>query len=283
MNANCLKLIVLALLFVLPVTVLAAPPKKGDNKNNSQEKKDDAKVKQQTEEAQRAQREVQEESKHLADAEKDLATARAKLKSAAKSELDARDSVAAKQERLVGMDKATTDQAGTKAAYEAVANPILASLKDTAAYKAAKVKAEAAIVEMRTIQSNSELSAAEKRQREATASSQALGVGELERNTINADKKAVALKEKYDAAQARIAELRQKIKTAVDADSSVKAAHQDTNKAKEVVEVGVTRVASASKKLAASRAKLNREAQDVNQAKAADKANDDKGKNNKKK
>ena len=283
MNANCLKLIVLAVLIALPAVVWAAPPKKGDNKNSAQEKKDDAKVKQQTEEAQKAQRELQEDNKHLADAEKDLATARAKLKSTARSEVEARDSVAAKQERLVGMDKATTDQAATKAAYEAVANPILSSLKDTGAYKAAKVKAEAAIVEMRTIQSNAALSAAEKRQRETTASSQALGVGELERNTINADKTAVALKEKYDAAQGRVAELRQKIKVAVDADSSVKAAHQDTSKAKEVVAVAETRVAAASKKLAASRAKLSRETQDVAQAKVADKANDNKGKNDKKK
>ena len=86
-----------------------------------------------------------------------------------------------------------------------------------------------------------------------------------------------------DAAQGRVAELRQKIKVAVDADSSVKAAHQDTSKAKEVVAVAETRVAAASKKLAASRAKLSRETQDVAQAKVADKANDNKGKNDKKK
>ncbi len=282
MNAICLKLILLAVLVSLPVAVCAAPPKKGDN-NSAQEKKDDAKIKQQTEEAQRAQREAQEESKHLADAEKDLANARAKLKSAAKSEEDARDSVGAKQERLVGMDKATADQGASKTAYEAVATPILASLKETAAYKATKLKAESAIVESRKIQSNTELSAAEKRQKEVAATNQALAVGELERNTIQADAKARALKEKYDAAQARIAELRKKIKEAVDADSSVKAAHQTLNKAKESAEAAQIRVAAAAKKVAAARAKLNREAQDVSQAKAADKANDNKGKNDKKK
>lgn len=252
-----------------------------DQKSNAQEKKDDARVKQQAEEAQRVQKQLQEEQKDLTDAEKELAQAQAKLKASGRDEEATRDRVEAAQGRTIGIDRALQTQAEAKKSYDAAANPILTTLKESPAYKAAKAQAEKGHEELKRIAAMKELSGDERRRLEAAANLKALAVANLEQETLLSHPEVVALKEKQDAAAKHVQELRGRIKTAVDKDSTVKAAHESTNKARDGVEAAQRHVVQLRSKVAATRAKLAKEANDVAKAKAADKANDNKKPNNK--
>ncbi len=266
----------------LALTAPAIADNKNNNKNSAQEKKDDARVKAEQQDLQKAKQDAEREEQHLRAAQKDLAEAQAKVKAAGRAEQEARESIEAKQERVVGIDKALAKQEDAKKAYELAAQPVIATLKDSPTYKTIKARAEAAHEELKKIRSNSDLSYEERRRLEAAASQRALAASDAERTALNANPTVKPLKEKLDAAQEVVAELRAKIKAVVDADPSVKSAHQHTEKAREVVEAAQAKVNQASQKAGAARAKYAKEAGDVSRAVAADRANDNKGKSNNK-
>lgn len=274
-------LVVIALALVGTSEALAYAPKKGKT-NSAQEKKDDAKVKQQTEEAQRVQKQLQDEMKNLNDAERKLAQAQAKLKSEGNEERSTRERVEQTQGRSLGIDKSLEQQSAAKKAYEEASEPILKTLKESAAYKSAKVRSEKGHEELKKIRSMEGLSFDDRKRMEAAATANALAMANVEKEALQADPKVMSLKEKYDDAAERVAQLRGRIKQMVDSDSAVKTAHQSTNKARESVEAEERHVAQLRQKVAATRAKLARETQDVAQAKAADKANDNKNNGKKK-
>lgn len=252
-----------------------------NGKNSAQEKKDDAKVKEQTQQAQKAQDELKNELQDLNKAENELAQAMAKVKAAGQKEQGVRDRVSAKHERVVGIDKALSVQEAAKKAYEEIADPLLAKLKETAAYKGAKTRVEAGHAELKKIRGTEGLSFEERKRLEAAASANALAVANLEKEALQGDPKAIALKEKHDAAAKHVADLRAKIKSEVDRDSEVRAAEQETQKARQVVETAQAKVNKERHTVEQARAKLAKEARDVAAAKAADKANDNKKSNNK--
>lgn len=275
---------------LLPLTlgVVASPcvawaDQKKSNKNSAQEKKDDARIKQQTEEAQRAQKELQSEERELADAEKDLTQVQAALKNAGREEEATRDRVETAQGRTIGIDRAIREQTEAKKSFDAAAAPVLAALKDSAAYKAAKTRAEKGHQELKQIAAQTELTAEERRRREAAANADALAIANLEKETLDGHADIKALKTNADEAAQRVQELRSRIKSAVDKDSTVRAARDATSKAHDVVEAAQRRVAQQRAKVANTRTKLAKESGDVAQAKAADKANDNKKPNNKNK
>lgn len=249
--------------------------------NSAQEKKDDAKVKAEQQDLQRAKQDLEKEEKDLREAQRHLADAQAKVKAAGRAEQDARESAEAKHGRAHGLDKALADQEEARKAYDALATPLLATIKESPVYKTAKARAEAAHEELKKIRANSELSYDEKRRLEASASQRALATTDIERDALNADPKIKPVKEKLDFTLHKVADIRGKIKSLVDQDSAVKSAHANTEKARTEVESAQARVNQESQKVAAARGKLSREAAEVSRAVAADKANDNKGKNTK--
>ncbi len=254
-----------------------------NNKNSAQEKKDDARIKQQTEDVQRVQKELQGEERELADAEKDLAQAQAALKNAGREEDATRDRVEATQGRTIGIDRAIQVQVEAKKGFDTAAAPVLAALKESAAYKAAKTRSDKGHQELKRIAAQTDLTVDERRRRETAANADALAVANLEKETLDGHADVKVLKVSADEAAQRVQELRARIKSAVDKDSAVRSAHDATSKARDAVEVAQRRVAQQRTKVANTRAKLAKESGDVAQAKAADKANDNKKPNNKNK
>lgn len=279
-------LVLCALLPLMASAVLLPSNARADqknNKNSAQEKKDDARVKQQAEDVQRVQKELQGEERELADAEKDLTQAQAALKNAGREEDATRDRVEATQGRTIGIDRAIQAQTEAKKSFDTAAAPVLAALKESAAYKAAKARADKGHQELKQVAAQTDLTADERRRREAAANVDALAVANLEKETLEGHADVKALKGSADEAAQRVQELRARIKSAVDKDSTVRSAHDATSKARDAVETAQRRVAQQRNKVASARAKLAKESADVAQAKAADKANDNKKPNNKNK
>ncbi len=260
-----------------------------DNKNNkakaAQEKRDDQKVKDEKEDVKQAQDKLKGDQKELQDAQNALGEAEGREKIARQKLDEVRKRISAKAEKNSGIEKALAEQEAAKKAYDEVATPILKTLKDSKEHQAATKKVEDARARLKTVREDASLSDDGKRKATAQASQDALALSELESKTLEANPSAKSARTKLANVQDRVNQIRVKIRNEVEANSEISSSLQAMRSAADASEVAGQKVKRIRDKIAASQAKVAREQQQVKQAEAQDKANDNKNppKNNKKK
>ena len=256
---------------------------KNKNKNNAaQEAKDDQKIKNEKEDVKQVQDKLKSDQKELQDAQKALGEAEGKEKAARQKLDEARKRIEAKHENTSGIDQALAEQDAAKKAYDEAAAPVLKTLKAKPEYEAAAKKAAEAEARLKAIRADEGLSADAKRKGIVQASKDKLATSELEQIALEGDSSAKSTRAKLADAQDRVNQLRAKLRNLIDADPEIKSSLLAMRAAADASEAAGQKMQRIRDKIAADTTKLGRELQQVKQAEAADKANDDKNKNNKK-
>ncbi len=268
---------------VLSVPLSMADNKGKNNKNDAaQEKKDDQKIKNEKEDVKQAQDKLKEDQKDLQDAQKVLAEAENKEKAARQKLDETRKRIESKHEKTAGVDQTLADQEVAKKAYDEAAAPVLKTLKAKPEYQAAAKKVAEAEARLKSVRADESLSADAKRKEIALASKDKLATSELEQIALEGDPSAKSARAKLADAQDRVNQLRAKLRNLIDDDPEIKSSLQAMRAAADASEIAGQKMQRIRDKIAADAAKLAREQQQVKQAEAGDKANDNKNKNNKK-
>jgi len=263
--------------------ICAAQNKNKNNKNSAQEKRDDQRIKKEKEDVKEAQDKLKNDQKDLQEAQKALGDAEAKEKAARQKLDEVRKRIEAKAESGSGIDNALAAQEAAKKSYDAAAAPVLKSLKATPAYQAAAKKVADADARLKAIRADESLSAETKRKEISQASKDKLATNELEQTALESDSSANSARAKLADAQDRVNQIRAKIRHQIDSDPEIKSSLQAMRSAADATEVAGQKIQRIRDKIAADQAKLAREQQQVKQAEAADKANDNKNQTNNKK
>lgn len=280
MVRGALLCVSLVLTFALDVSTCLAQNK--NNRDLARERKDDQKIKDAKEDVKEAQDKLKDDQKVLQDAQKAVADAEAKEKAARQKLDEIRKRIEAKAESGSGIDKAIAAQEAAKKVFDEAAAPVLKTLKGTPAYQAAAKKAADADARLKTIRADESLSVEAKRRELVLASKDKLATSELEQAALEADPSAKSARAKLADAQDRVNQIRAKIRNQIDADPQIQSSLQAMRSAAEATEFAGQRMQRIRDKIAADAAKLAREQQQVKQAEAADKANDNKNNNSKK-
>ena len=263
--------------------VMFASPSFADNKAKSaQEKRDDQKVKDEKEDVKQAQDKLQGDQKELQDAQKALAESESKEKAARQKLDEARKRIEAKHEKGSGIDKALAEQEAAKKTYDEAAAPVLKALKEKPEYQTATKKVADADARLKAIRADESLSPESKRKEIAQASKDKLATSGLELSAIERDSSAKSARAKLADAQNRVNQIRGKIRGLIAADPEISSTLQAMRTAAEAAEASGIKVKRIRDKIAADTTKLGREQQQVKQAEAADKANDNKNNKGKK-
>lgn len=251
------------------------------NKNNrdlARERKDDQKIKDAKEDVKEAQDKLKDDQKALQDAQKAVAEAEAKEKTARQKLDEIRKRIESKAESGSGIDKALAAQEAARKTFDEAAAPVLKTLKGTPAYQAAAKKAAGADARLKTIRADESLSIEAKRRELVLASKDKLATSELEQAALEADPSAKSARAKLADAQDRVNQIRAKIRNQIDSNPEIQSSLQAMRSAAEATEIAGQKMQRIRDKIAADNAKLTREQQQVKQAEAADKANDNKNK-----
>lgn len=172
------------------------------------------------------------------------------------------------------------EQDAAKKAYDEAAAPVLKTLKAKPEYQAAAKKVAEAEARLKTVRADEGLSADAKRKEIAQASKDKLATSEREQIALEGDSSAKSARANLADAQDRVNQLRAKLRNLIDADPEIKSSLQAMRAAADATEAADQKMQRIRDKIAADTTKLGRELQQVKQAEAADKANDNK--NNKK-
>ena len=271
-----------SLLLVLSLLSALALADKNNNKNKNnaaQEKKDDQTIKNEKEDVKQAQDKLKDDQKDLQDAQKVVAEAEAKEKAARQKLDEARKRIEAKHAKTSGIDQALAEQDAAKKVYDEAAAPVLKALKAQPEYQAAANKVAEAEARLKAIRADEGLSADAKRKEIAQASKDKMATSELEQIALEGDSAAKSARAKLADAQDRVNQLRAKLRNQIDADPEIKSSLQAMRATAEGSETAGQKMQRIRDKIAADTTKLGRELQQVKQAEAADKANDNKNKN----
>lgn len=271
----CLVTLVMTSLFT---SVSLAQNNKG---KSAQEKRDDQKVQNEKQDVKQAQGKLKDDQKELQDALKVVAEAEEKEKAARQKMDEARKRIGAKHEQSSGIGQALADQDAAQKKYDEAAAPVLKALKEKPEYQAAAQKVAEADARLKTIRADETLAADAKRKAITQASKDKLATSELEQTALEGDSSAKSARAKLADAQARVTDIRNKVRNLIDADQEIKSSRQAMRAAADATEVAGQKMQRIRDKVAADTAKLGREQQQVKQATAQDKANDNQKKNSK--
>ena len=138
------------------------------------------------------------------------------------------------------------------------------------------------IVALKTIRADEQISADTKRKEVGQVSKEKMAASDLEQSSLEANSSTKSARAKLAAAQDRVNQIRAKVRSLIDSDSEIKSSLQTMRAAADATEAAGQKMQRIREKIAADTNKLGRELQQVKQAEAADKANDNQNKNVKK-
>ncbi len=259
----------------------------GKNKQTNAQKNDERR---ENEAVQKAQKDVNAAEKIVKEAEKSARQAVDQIKGAERDQAQAaghlkqkRDDLEAKHAELVGLSEARRTLTAARSAYEKAGEPILKALAETPKFKAAVEAAKNADRRLATLRENPEGDAADRLRQLADLSKTKLVPTQLEREALDAESALQPQQSALKAAEAAVAKAHEALEKAVEKDPALKSAKDDFEKAKDHVAAAKRESAREAKQLADAKQKLAREQQDLQQKIAADRKDDNKGKNNKNK
>lgn len=197
---------------------------------------------------QQAQRELaRREQAAISEAAQQLAAAKLAHRASGKDLTAAREAAQTSIEASLGLKKSQAEAAAAQADYNAVADPVLETLKASSEYQDVEKKSAAARAAIKELQADRSVSEASKKSRLSGLVSESLAVSNLERLTLRKDAKVNAARERLEEVQKSVAELRKKAAEKAEKDSTVTTAQQ-------AVEAAYVSVKSAEGNLASVQA-----------------------------
>jgi hypothetical protein len=191
----------------------------------------------QSQKLQQAERElVMRERQAIAAAAEQVAAAKIAHRMAGKDLVQAREDAAASIEQSLGLKAAQEELTRVQVAFKEVSEPVLRQLKETAEYKAAEKKSDAARAAIKALQADATIAATEKKARLSDLVGESMTASNLERLALRKDVRVNAARERLEAAQQKVAELRKKAGDQADTHPSVVAAQGAIKAARDSVE-----------------------------------------------
>ena len=262
-----------SLMLVLGLGILFQPNAVFAQKNPAQEQKDDQKIRD-------AENALKTAKSKLDDAQKDLKTAGDKANKADR-EHDAALAVV-KKARLAAQEKqdeapairdALAAQERAKAAYDKLVEPLLEKLHAAAEYRTVATAAETARNRLRTIRSEG-LPPAQMEAEVTVLNRTITEPSKLDQATIEKDSAAAAAREKLLAAQNKVGELRKDARELVEKDPQLRKAVAEVEKAEKEHKQALAHLADKRRDVANHQRDVQAKQQGVENAKQADRKND---------
>lgn len=257
-----------------------------DNKQTNAQKNDE---KRENQAVQNAQRDVSEAQKKLRDAEKTARQAAEKVKAAlleqqrAASQIQKRrDELEEKHADLVGLTEARRRLEAARKAYEEAGEPILKKLAESDKYKAALDTAKSADRRLADLR-DGDAGDSDRLKQMADAAKDKQLPSRLQREALDAEVSLKSERNALKSAEEAVARASDALERAVEKDAGLKSAKEAFDKSKDHVVAARRDSEREARDLADARQKLAREQQDLQQKINADRKDDNKGKNNKKK
>ncbi|HVJ68713.1 MAG TPA: hypothetical protein VM510_12045 [Caulifigura sp.] len=186
---------------------------------------------------------TQQEMAAISEATAQLSAAKRAHRQAGKELTAAREKALQEIEDSLGLKNLRDDLAAAQAEFKTAATPVLEQLKATDEYLAAEKKAAAAKLEIQQLHADSEISEAEKKAKLAELFVRSTATTNLEQLALRKDPAASRLHDRVEAAQSKVAEVRNKAIEKAEKNSTVSAAQQ-------AVESAYAQVKSAEANLA---------------------------------
>jgi DNA repair exonuclease SbcCD ATPase subunit len=236
------------------------PNRGNNNRRESPQQKAREQAQRQREEAERLRRAAAEllkkEQAAFAAANQELLSAKAAQRADLKSLAEARGKATAELERSVGMARALEEMKSAQAEFDATAKPVLEALREQPEYKAAQEEADQAGNQLRSLKDDESLTEEARRARSAELFPRTLAASELEKKAVRANPAAAAAREKLEAAQKKVGELRDRISERIEKDAGVAAARVQVEKSLAGVDAAENRLAKLKAQAAAAEQRL---------------------------
>ncbi|QDT57508.1 hypothetical protein Pan44_55770 [Caulifigura coniformis] len=208
-------------------------------------------LRRQNEQAQRLQQAERElavqERQAIAEASAQVAAAKIAHRNAGKDLTKARDTAAQAIEQSLGLKAATEELARAQAAYRELSTPVLEILKASAEFQDAEKISAAAKTAIKELQADTSVDPMTKKSRLSDLVGESLTASNLERVTLKKDPRVNAARERLDAAQQKVADLRKTAAEKGEKDSSVAAAQEGVKSAHEAVQAAEANLAAVKR------------------------------------
>jgi hypothetical protein len=252
---------------------------KGNASNAATERKDDAKVQNERQDINEAEKKIQASLKELHAAELEAKKSAEAFTNSSKAKNEVVERLEKSLGEKLGLPKASEAQRAAQLAYDEASKPWLEAMKQDPKYSSEIEKAGRAASTLKSIAAESQLDESFRKQQAQAAIDMAQW-----RSTVSSYLASVSelnpAREKLAAAQNKLVDLRSRLKQQVESHPDLKASERERIQAKEANEKDELRVATLRRKVASEQGKLLVEKSQLTKAIAQDKQND--GKNNNK-
>ncbi len=250
--------------------------------NKPREKQDNQRIQNAQKALDGARQQASAAEKRLREAQQQFTQADSRLDKAKVVVQKAKEAAESKLEDSTGIKQAIDQMKAAQANFDQAAEPVLAKLQAQHEYQQASRAAEMARVHLKTIGSDDTLSDAVQ-EAEISAINKTLQLPrQLELAACESDSRCKQAQAKLMAAQEKVAQLREKVRDRIEQHPEVRSGLKTLDGATTEFAQAKTQVTAAQQQLLKERRELATKQQQLEQAKAADKRNDNKGKNQKK-
>jgi hypothetical protein len=263
-----------------PSSPLIAAPGKGGGANRKDEARENERVDRARKSVREAEEQVQDRQKGAVAAAKDLDAARLELRRREAALKKLREELQDRSERDEHLPALLAERAQTQEAFDKLAKPIVAGLKNSSEFVSAQADAARALTELQQVRGTA---AANATTPDGGTVGQALlkrtlRPAELEQAAIDAAPAARDARRKLQELQDRIAAVRKRVADAVDRAPEALNAQQELEQSQRDVDKFERTAIAARQKLDDAVAKLQREKQELSRAIEADRKDSNKGK-----
>ncbi len=282
MNFRHLLPTLLAVLFscFMPLGGFAQQKNNGNNNSRAaQERRDDAKIKDEREDI----NEAEKKRDAAVSKRKELAADHAKLEAAVTKTRATLEELRKRLEDQIGAKLGVPALAKTQSeamqAYDAAAAPFVKKLDADPTYAAAKTAASTARQDLLQLK-NQSLTEAQLTAKRAELNAKIEKPDLMKREALGQETSLIPLRQQADAAQEKLAKARDLVKSQVEANPDLQKALQAWEKSKREEQAGEAKVKAAERDVAAAEANIAQQRKQLQQATIRDKQNDQKQNNN---
>ncbi len=252
---------------------------KGNASNAAKERKDDAKVQNERQDINEAEKKIQASLKELRAAELEAKKSAEAFTNSSKAKNEVVERLEKSLGEKLGLPKASEAQRAAQLAYDEASKPWLEAMKKDPQYLPAIDKATRAASILKSVAAESQPDDSLRQQQTQAASDMAEW-----RSTVSSYLSSISqlnpAREKLASAQSKLAGLRSQLKQQVESHPDLNASERKRIQAKEASEKDEQQVAMLRRRAASEQGKLLAEKSQLAKAIAQDKQNDGKNKNN---
>lgn len=181
----------------------------------------------------------------IAAAAEEVSAAKIAHRKAIKDLKDAREKAEESVEQSLGLKAAVEEVMKAQTVYRELSDPVLKALKASPEFKDAEKTSTAAKEKMKRLQASTAIDEQSRKSQIAELVGDTMAASNLERHTLRKDPKINAARERLEAAQQKIAELRKAASAKAESDPGVAAAQAAVKSAYESIKGAETKLASA--------------------------------------